>query len=173
MHGYAPTMPRSGLTHLDASGRARMVDVSAKPATHRRARAEGFVRLAPATLRLLVSGKLAKGDAFAVARLAGVQAGKRASEWIPLCHPVRLDDLRVDVEPAGRARVRIEAEARALDRTGVEMEALVAVSAAALALYDMVKAVDRGAEVESVRLLEKEGGRSGRWVRPRARPSRA
>ena len=166
-------MPRSGLTHLDASGRARMVDVSAKPETHRRALAEGFVRLAPATLRLLVSGKLAKGDAFAVARLAGVQAGKRASEWIPLCHPVRLDDLRVDVEPAGRARVRIEAEARALDRTGVEMEALVAVSAAALALYDMVKAVDRGAEVEGVRLLEKEGGRSGRWVRPRSRPSRA
>src|SRR5262245_12524687 len=166
-------MPRRVLTHLDGDGRARMVDVSEKPATHRRALAEGFVRVAPATLRLLVSGKLAKGDAFAVARLAGVQAGKRASEWIPLCHPVRLDDLRVDVEPAGRARVRIEAEARALDRTGVEMEALVAVSAAALALYDMVKAVDRGAEVEGVRLLEKEGGRSGRWVRPRTRPSRA
>jgi cyclic pyranopterin monophosphate synthase len=146
-----------------------MVDVSEKPATHRRALAEGYVRLAPATLRLLESGKLAKGDAFAVARLAGVQAGKRASEWIPLCHPVRLDDLRVDVEPAGRGRVRVEAEARALDRTGVEMEALVAVSAAALTLYDMVKAVDRGAEVEGVRLLEKEGGRSGRWVRPRSR----
>jgi cyclic pyranopterin phosphate synthase len=170
-------MRRSGLTHLDAAGRARMVDVSAKPTTHRRARAEGFVRLAPATLRLLRSGKLAKGDAFAVARLAGLQAGKRASEWIPLCHPVRLDDLRVDVEPAsgprGRARVRVEAEARALDRTGVEMEALVAVSAAALTLYDMVKAVDRAADVEGVRLLEKEGGRSGRWVRARSPRSKA
>lgn len=165
-------MPRARLTHLTPAGRARMVDVSAKPSTRRRALAEGFVRLAPATLRLLTTGRIAKGDAFAVARLAGVQAGKRTSEWIPLCHPVRLDDLRVDLAPQGRDRVRLEAEAVAVDRTGVEMEALVAVAAAALALYDMVKAVDRGAEVLGVRLLEKEGGRSGSWVRSAARRRR-
>ena len=142
-----------------------MVDVSAKPATRRRALAEGFVHLAPATLRLLRAGRIAKGDAYAVARLAGIQAGKRTSEWIPLCHPVRLDELRVDLAPAGPGRVRITAEAVAVDRTGVEMEALVAVAAAGLALYDMIKAVDRSAALEGVRLLEKEGGRSGRWVR--------
>ncbi len=156
------------LTHLDSAGKARMVDVSAKPATRRRALAEAHVRLSPITLRMLRAGKMAKGDAFAVARLAGVQAGKRASEWIPLCHPIRLDDLRVDLAAAGPDRVRIEAEAVALERTGVEMEALVAVAAAALALYDMVKAVDRSAEIENVRLLLKDGGRSGRWVRPSA-----
>jgi cyclic pyranopterin phosphate synthase len=153
------------LTHLTPNGQARMVDVSAKPATRRRALAEGVVRMAPATLRLLKTGRVAKGDAFAVARLAGLQAGKRTSEWIPLCHPVRLDDLRVDLAPLGTGSVRIEAEAVAVDRTGVEMEALVAVAAAALALYDMVKSVDRSAEVQAVRLLEKEGGRSGSWKR--------
>ena len=149
-----------------------MVDVSAKPATRRRALAEGFVRLAASTLRMLRSGRLAKGDAFAVARLAGIQAGKRTSEWIPLCHPVRLDELRVDLAPAGAGRVRVTAEALAVDRTGVEMEALVAVAAAGLALYDMVKAVDRSAALEDVRLLENEGGRSGRWVRPSSRKRR-
>jgi cyclic pyranopterin phosphate synthase len=143
-----------------------MVDVSQKPATQRRAVAEAWVRLAPGTVKLLKAGTVAKGDAFAVARLAGIQAGKRTSEWIPLCHPVRLDDLSVDLAHAPGSRVRVEAEARALDRTGVEMEALVAAAAAALALYDMVKGVDRSAEVESVRLLVKEGGRSGTWERP-------
>lgn len=156
------------LTHLDASGRARMVDVAEKPETLRRAVAEGRVRLSPATLRLLVRGRLPKGDAFAVARLAGLQAGKRASEWIPLCHPVRLTDLSVDLAPDGPGRVRVTATAVARDRTGVEMEALVAVAAAGLALYDMVKAVDRSAELVSVRLLAKEGGRSGAWRRPGA-----
>lgn len=157
-------MPRR-LTHLDARGTARMVDVSAKAPTLRRALAEAYVRLAPATLRLLRAGRVGKGDAWAVARLAGIQAGKRCSEWIPLCHPVRLDRLAVEVVPQGRDGVRIEAEAVALDRTGVEMEALVAAAAAALALYDMVKGVDRGAQVEHVRLLRKEGGRSGTWTR--------
>lgn len=142
-----------------------MVDVSAKPATRRRALAEAIVRMQPAVLALLSAGQLAKGDAIAVARLAGVQAGKRTSEWIPLCHPVRLDDLRVDVAPVGPDRVRVEAEAVAVERTGVEMEALVAAAAAALALYDMVKGADRSAEVLGVRLLLKEGGKSGRWVR--------
>jgi cyclic pyranopterin phosphate synthase len=142
-----------------------MVDVSAKPATRRRALAEALVRMDPAVLQLLTTGQLAKGDAIAVARLAGVQAGKRTSEWIPLCHPVRLDDLRVDLAPVGPDRVRVEAEALAVDRTGVEMEALVAAAAAALALYDMVKGADRSAEVLGVRLLLKEGGKTGRWVR--------
>lgn len=166
-------MRRKALTHLDRAGTARMVDVAPKPETLRRAEAEATVRLAPATLRLLRTGRVAKGDAFAVARLAGIQAGKRTSEWIPLCHPVRLSDLRVDLAPAGRDAVRLTAVAVAVDRTGVEMEALVAVSAAALALYDMIKGVDRSAEVERVRLLKKEGGRSGTWVAsPRARAGR-
>jgi cyclic pyranopterin phosphate synthase len=150
-----------------------MVDVSAKAATLRRARAEAWVRVAPATARLLKAGRVAKGDAFAVARLAGIQAGKRTSEWIPLCHPVRLDDLRVDLAHAPGGRVRVQAEAVAFDRTGVEMEALVAAAAAALALYDMVKGADRSAEVEAVRLLLKEGGRSGLWVRPAPERRRA
>jgi len=154
------------LTHLDSKGKARMVDVSKKPATRRRALAEAHVKVSPSTLVLLREGKVAKGDAFAVARLAGVQAGKRTSEWIPLCHPVRLDDLRVELVASGPEHVRIETEALAVDRTGVEMEALVAASAAALALYDMIKGVDRSAEIEGVRLLLKEGGRTGRWVRP-------
>lgn len=159
-------MPAAHFTHLDRAGKARMVDVAAKPETLRRAVAEGVVRLAPSTVRSLKAGTVAKGDAFAVARLAGIQAGKRASEWIPLCHPVRLTDLRVDLAFQGRAAVRLTAQAVALDRTGVEMEALVAVAAAALALYDMIKGVDRSAEVAGVRLLLKEGGRSGAWTRP-------
>jgi cyclic pyranopterin phosphate synthase len=108
---------------------------------------------------------VAKGDAWAVARLAGIQGAKRASEWIPLCHPVRIDEVRVEVEPTPPDAVRIRAEVVAKDRTGVEMEALCAVSAAALALYDMIKAIDRSARIEDVRLLHKSGGRSGTWDR--------
>jgi cyclic pyranopterin phosphate synthase len=154
------------LTHLDAEGRAHMVDVSAKEPTLRRAVAEGLVHMAPATLDLVTSGAVAKGDALAVARLAGIQGAKRTADLVPLCHPVRLDHVAVDLEPLPPGGVRIRAEAVAFDRTGVEMEALTAVAAAALALYDMIKGVDRSAEIATVRLLSKEGGRSGPWSRP-------
>ena len=153
------------LSHLDARGRARMVDVAGKPATERRALAEARVRLAPATLRLVREGGAAKGDVLGTARLAGIQAAKRTPDLIPLCHPVALTDVRVEAD-AVRDGVRITAEARAVDRTGVEMEALVAAAVAALTVYDMVKGSDRSAEVASVRLLEKSGGRGGPWRRP-------
>ncbi|MCI0342084.1 MAG: cyclic pyranopterin monophosphate synthase MoaC [Planctomycetales bacterium] len=147
-----------------------MVDVAGKDVTVREATARGVVRMSPAARRALSGGRLAKGDALAVARIAGIQAAKRTHEWIPLCHPVRLTSVSVDLAPRGRDAVEIQATARAADRTGVEMEALVAVSAAALALYDMVKSMDRGVTIEDVRLLAKSGGRSGTWVsgrRPR------
>jgi cyclic pyranopterin phosphate synthase len=152
-------------SHLDARGQARMVDVSEKPATARRAVAQSFLALSPATVRRLRDATVAKGDALAVARVAAIQGAKRASDWVPLCHPVRLDHVGVDVflETAG-ARIRVEA--RATDRTGVEMEALAGACAGALALYDMVKGQDRGASIRCVELLEKEGGRSGSWRRP-------
>jgi cyclic pyranopterin phosphate synthase len=153
-----------GFTHLDEGGRARMVDVSEKPATARRAIAEGFVRLARSTVAALREGRIEKGDALAVARVAGIQAAKRAAEWIPLCHPIRIDAVTVALQPEDDG-VRVRAHVSAHDRTGVEMEALTAVAGAALALYDMVKSIDRGAQVESIRLMEKEGGRSGTWKR--------
>ncbi len=152
------------LTHTDERGRARMVDVGDKSITRRRAVAEGVVEFGDEAYRLLRENRFAKGDALAVARLAGIQAGKRTSEWIPLCHAVPLDRLEVEIaleDDTKRARVR--ASARATWRTGVEMEALVAVSAACLALYDMAKGVDRAIRVQTVRLLEKSGGRSGDW----------
>jgi len=148
-----------------------MVDVSGKAATLRRAVARGTVAFGPEAFRLLRANKLAKGDALAVARLAGIQAGKRTAEWIPLCHTVPLTRLDVAVALETRARVaRITATAEATWRTGVEMEALVAVSAAALALYDMAKAVDRGIAIREIVLLEKSGGRSGAWRRAGRRP---
>lgn len=157
-------MPPKKLTHVDAKGRARMVDVTAKPVTHRVAVASGRVTLSSEASKLLKRGALAKGDALAVARLAGIQAAKRTSDWIPLCHPVPLE--RIDVELALTSRkVLITARAEARWSTGVEMEALVAVSAAALALYDMTKAVDRGAVIGEIALQEKRGGRSGTWRR--------
>ena len=154
------------LTHLDAEGRARMVDVAEKPVSRRVCVARGAVRMAPATLDRIVRGNLPKGDVLATARLAGIQAAKRTDEWIPLCHSIPLDgvDIELDPEPE-RSRVRIEARARAHARTGVEMEALVAVSAAALTLYDMCKAVDRGMTLEAVHLVSKSGGKSGVWER--------
>lgn len=142
-----------------------MVDVSAKQSTLRRAVAEGFVRMQPATLELVMSGQVEKGDALAVARVAGIQGAKRAADLIPLCHPVRLDKVTIELEPQGAEGMRVEACAIAFDRTGVEMEALAAVSAAALTLYDMIKGVDRSASIETIRLLSKEGGRSGTWRR--------
>ncbi len=155
-------------THLDERGHARMVDVGDKAVTERVARAEAIVTMTAATLDLVRSGAAAKGDVLAVARIAGIQAGKRTPEWIPLCHGIALSSLVVDIEPRARD-VRIETTARALDRTGVEMEALVAASAAALTVYDMLKSVDRSMTF-SVRLLEKLGGKSGHFV---ARTSRA
>ena len=154
------------LTHVDAAGAARMVDVGAKAVTARRATARARVRFGATSFRLLRDNRLAKGDALAVARLAGIQAGKRTAEWIPLCHAVPLDHLDVRIELKARGRTaEITAEAAARWTTGVEMEALVAVSAAALALYDMAKAADRGITIEEVVLLEKSGGRSGTWRR--------
>ena len=153
-------------THMDDRGRATMVDVGDKVATKRRALAEGEVRFNEEAFLALRDNRLAKGDAIAVARLAGIQACKRTPEWIPLCHGVPLDHVAVEVELLDQRRsARVTAEARARWSTGVEMEALVAVTAACLALYDMAKALDRGITIDGVRLLEKEGGRSGKWER--------
>ena len=150
------------LTHLDTEGRARMVDVSAKPATAREAVAEGYIRMAAETLTLARSGGGRKGDVHAVAELAGVMAAKRTSDLIPLCHPLALAKVEVEVgEVADGTRLRVQARVRTTGPTGVEMEALTAVSIACLTLYDMLKAADRAMVVEGVRLLEKSGGASG------------
>ena len=164
-------MAKAKLTHVDETGAVRMVDVSEKPITLRRAVARGTVAFGAEAFRLLRANKLAKGDALAVARLAGIQAGKRTAEWIPLCHTVPLTRLDVAIELQTRwRRARITATAEARWATGVEMEALVAVSAAALALYDMAKAVDRAIVIEEIALVEKSGGRSGSWRRSGRRP---
>ena len=156
----------SELTHLDAEGRARMVDVGDKPVTYRACVARGAVRMAPETLARIAEGRIAKGDVFATARIAGIQAAKRTDEWIPLCHSLSLDGIDIELVPEpDRSRVRIEATARAYAKTGVEMEALVAVSAAALVVYDMCKAIDRAMVVEAVHLVSKSGGKSGSWQR--------
>jgi cyclic pyranopterin phosphate synthase len=156
----------SELSHLDARGRAHMVDVGGKDESERVARAEASVVMAPATLALIQDGAAPKGDVIAVARLAGIMAAKRTSELIPLCHQLNLTAVEVEIEPdAVLPGVRVVTEARLRGRTGVEMEALVAASVAALTIYDMCKAVDRGMEVTAVRLLEKSGGRSGVWRR--------
>jgi cyclic pyranopterin phosphate synthase len=162
-----------GFTHFDASGASRMVDVSAKAETLREARASGLVRMRPETLALIVDRKLAKGDVREVARLAGILAAKRTGELIPLCHPLGLDAVSVGIEPEGPDALRIEATVRVVGRTGVEMEALTAVSIAALTVYDMCKAVDRGMVIEAVRLEEKSGGRSGTYRRDGDRPGGA
>ncbi|HUF75262.1 MAG TPA: cyclic pyranopterin monophosphate synthase MoaC [Longimicrobiales bacterium] len=152
------------LTHLDAEGRARMVDVTEKDATHRRAVAEGRIVMATRTLERIVAGDTPKGDVLRTAELAGVMAGKKTSDLIPLCHALPGASVRVTLEvDASLPGVRARAEATVTDRTGVEMEALTAVSVALLTVYDMAKAVDRGMRIEGIRLLEKEGGRSGTW----------
>lgn len=143
------------LSHLDARGRARMVDVGPKIPVLRKAVAAGELRCAPATLRLLRAGKTPKGDVLAAARIAGIQAAKQTSALIPLCHSLPLDSIQVEINP-GRDRIRIQAEVRVHARTGVEMEALTAVSVAALTLYDMLKAVDRSMSIRDIRLLRKE-----------------
>ena len=155
-----------GLTHLDAEGRARMVDVGEKPITHRRAVARAEVRMQPQTLARISDRRIAKGDVLATARIAGIQAAKRTAEWIPLAHPLPLDAVEVLLEPdLGSASIRLEARVDTHWRTGVEMEALVAVSAAALTIYDMCKAIDRDMSIEHVRLVAKSGGRSGDYAR--------
>jgi cyclic pyranopterin phosphate synthase len=152
--------------HLDSRGRARMVDVGAKSSTRRVATARGTVTMGRAAFRALESGKLAKGDALAVARLAGIQAAKKTSEIIPLCHPLALESVEVDatLEPE-RLAALVTATVRITGKTGVEMEALTAVAAACLTLYDMIKALDRGAVIGEILLLEKKGGRSGPYRR--------
>ena len=165
--GPAPRSERRRLTHIDRSGRPRMVDVSEKPPTARRAVAEAFVALGPETLSLVIDGRSPKGDVLSTAELAGVMGGKRTSELIPLCHPLALTDLLVTVVPDRAAGgLRIRAEAATVGPTGVEMEALTAASVAALTVYDMVKGVERGVEIRSVHLVSKSGGQSGDWRRP-------
>jgi cyclic pyranopterin phosphate synthase len=154
-----------GLSHVDAAGHARMVDVSAKDVTAREARATGRVLLSAAALAALRSGEVPKGDALAVARIAGIQAAKRTPDLIPLCHPIAIHSVAVDLVVGGDA-VSIEAAVRTADRTGVEMEALTSVTVAALALIDMVKSIDPGAVISDVRVEEKSGGKSGTWRRP-------
>lgn len=151
------------LTHVDETGAARMVDVGEKPVTHRRAVAGAIVHMRPETVAMLVEGRAPKGDVFAVARVAGLMAAKRTSELIPLCHQLALTHAAIDLEPIGDG-VRIRATVETSDVTGVEMEALTAAGVAALTLYDMCKAVDRGMVVDGLRLLRKEGGRSGVWT---------
>jgi cyclic pyranopterin phosphate synthase len=159
-------MPDGRLTHLDDSGNARMVDVSAKEVTERRAVAQAVVRMSPETAAAVLAGDAPKGDVIGVARIAGIQAAKRTGELIPLCHPLGLD--HVDVEAAvdaGAGTVTLTATASVAARTGVEMEAMTAAAVAALTIYDMVKGLERGVEIASVVLLEKSGGRSGHWRR--------
>jgi cyclic pyranopterin monophosphate synthase len=154
------------LTHLDDAGRARMVDVGDKPSTDRRAVARAVVRVSAETAARVAAGDAPKGDVLATARIAGIQGGKRTSELIPLCHPLSLSFLGVEAEIDVEAgEITITAEARTTGPTGVEMEALTAASVAALTVYDMVKGVQRGAEIVSVALLQKSGGRSGEWAR--------
>jgi len=151
------------LSHFDAAGRAVMVDVGGKPETARAATAAARVVMQPATLRLIVEGGARKGDVLGVARLAGIMAAKRTAELIPLCHPLPLTSVALDLAPDGDDAVAITATVRTTGRTGVEMEALTAVTVAALTVYDMVKAVDRGMRIEAVRVLAKSGGKSGEF----------
>ncbi|CAN5846824.1 cyclic pyranopterin monophosphate synthase MoaC [soil metagenome] len=161
------------LTHVDRGGRPRMVDISEKQPSARRAVAEALVTLEQQTLSAIIDGSLTKGDVLTVAEMAGVMGGKRTAELIPLCHPIPLTDLAVEIVPdrvAGGLRIR--ATAATVAPTGVEMEAMTAVSIAALTVYDMVKAVDRSTAISNVRLLEKSGGRSGEWKRDSPRRAR-
>ena len=157
-------MAKRQLTHFDPSGAARMVDVAAKDATHRIARASGRIAMRPATLQTIEQGTAAKGDVLGIARIAGIQAAKRTSELIPLCHPLALTKVEVGfVTEAQTCTVQCTASVETVGRTGVEMEALTAVSVALLTIYDMCKAIDRGMRIESIGLVEKRGGKSGVW----------
>ncbi|PNG24825.1 cyclic pyranopterin monophosphate synthase MoaC [Methylocella silvestris] len=167
------TVAKSGLTHLTSGGEAVMVDVSAKAATERVAIASGRIVMRAETLALALSGNASKGDVFGAARIAGIMAAKKAHELIPLCHPLQLTKVGVDLEAdASLPGVIVRASAKALGQTGVEMEALTAVSVACLTLYDMLKAVDRGMRIEAIQLLQKTGGKSGEWRRDDAEPAK-
>ena len=156
------------LTHLNEQGAAHMVDVGEKDVTHRTARAEGYVRMNEETLRMITEGRHKKGDVFATCRIAGIMAAKKCSELIPLCHALNLSSVSIDIEALGldegEPRVRIASQCKLDAKTGIEMEALTAVSVACLTLYDMCKAVDKGMVIDQVRLLEKTGGRSGHYL---------
>ncbi len=159
--------PDSPLTHFDAQGQAHMVDVSGKAETHRTARASGVIRMLPATLALIEAGHAKKGDVLGVARIAAIQAAKRTSELIPLCHPLPITRVAVEFEvDRPGSSVRCTAQVETLGRTGVEMEALTAVQIGLLTVYDMCKAADRGMVMGEIRVLEKHGGKSGDWVAP-------
>jgi cyclic pyranopterin phosphate synthase len=158
-------MTQPGLTHVDESGHARMVDVSGKDVTARQARASGRVLLSAAAIAALRAGEVPKGDALAVARIAGIQGAKRTPDLVPLCHPIAVHSVTVDLT-VGDDAVLIEATVRTADRTGVEMEALTSVTVAALALIDMVKAIDPAAVISDVQVEEKTGGKTGTWRRP-------
>jgi len=151
-------------SHFDASGASRMVDVGEKRVTQRKARARGVVRMAPTTRNRIHDREMAKGDVLEVARLAGIMAAKRTADLIPLCHPLPIDTIEVAFADQGEERLVVEASVRVTARTGVEMEALTAVSVAALTVYDMCKSIDRAMMIESIRLVEKSGGRSGHFV---------
>jgi cyclic pyranopterin phosphate synthase len=153
----------SGFTHFDAAGNAAMVDVGGKPETDRSATARARVVMQPATLRMIVQGQAKKGDVLGVARIAGILGAKRTAELIPLCHPLPITAVAVDLAPEGEDAVAISATVRTTGRTGVEMEALTAASIAALTVYDMCKSVDRGMRVEGLRLVAKSGGKSGEF----------
>ena len=155
----------SELSHFDAAGASRMVDVGDKPVTRRTARASGRVRMAAATLARITAGRGAKGDVLEVARLAGIMAAKRTADLVPLCHPLQLESVAVDFAAPDESTLAIEAVVQVEAKTGVEMEALVAVSVAALTVYDMCKSIDRGMTMDTIRLEEKQGGRSGHWQR--------
>ena len=155
----------SEFTHIDAKGQARMVDVSEKEVTFREARAEGRVIMNPETLSMIINGGHKKGDVIATARIAGIMAAKRTSDLIPMCHPLMLSSVKVELIPnEAENSVDITAICKLAGQTGVEMEALTAVSVAALTLYDMCKAVDKGMVIDQVRLMEKKGGKSGHWI---------
>ena len=157
----------SELTHLDAQGRAQMVDVTAKAVTEREATAEARVVMLPETLAMITEGRHKKGDVLAVARIAGIQAAKKTPDLIPLCHPLLLTSIKVHLEPDVTAsQILVRATCKLAGQTGVEMEALTAASVAALTIYDMCKAVDKGMTIEGIRLLEKKGGKSGHWSAP-------
>lgn len=154
----------SKLTHLNAQGEAHMVDVAQKSVTLRVARAQATVRLKPETRKAILDGQLPKGDVIATVRLAGIMAAKKTADLIPLCHPLLLEKIALDIRPEGEDLMILESTVQISGKTGVEMEALTAVSVAALTLYDMVKAIDRGVVIENIRLLEKSGGKSGHYL---------
>ena len=159
-----PVAPRKKLSHLGARGEARMVDVSAKPASEREALAEGRVLMRAATLAIVQNGDAKKGDVLGAARIAGIMAAKRTHELIPLCHPLAISEVEIDLRPDAKLPgIHVRARVKVAGQTGVEMEALTAVAVACLTIYDMVKAVERGMRIEGIRLVEKRGGRSGHY----------